>query len=222
VTDARILVCCATPVLCAGLAALLEQRIDPGEGTVTFATETTAAGVVAAAKSTSPDVTLVVSPVLTLTDLAELEVLAALSKVVLVAKAENTHRSIEGLRVGVRAVLPPDCSPEELVNVVTMVAAGDAMVMPGAARDGLARMPGGREATEFAVRVAGILTAREKEVLVLLAQGGSNVEIAEELSVSVPTVRSHVHHLLGKLGVASRGQAIAVAHEFGLVNALRK
>lgn len=125
------------------------------------------------------------------------------------AKAENTHRSIGGLRVGVRAVVSPDCSVGEFVHVVTMVGAGDAMVMPGAARDGLARVAPDDQTSDLAARMASALTAREKEVLAL------------KLSVAVATVRSHVHHLPGKLGVGSRGQAIAIAYEFGVVNAIR-
>jgi DNA-binding NarL/FixJ family response regulator len=210
-----ILVCCNTPIMCAGLKALLEPRFD-----VEVGTETTAGGAIARAKAASPDVTLVVAPLLTLEAPADLGRLAAYSKVVLVAKAENTHRSVEGLRLGVRAVLSPDCSVEELVHVVTMVMAGDAMVMPGAARGGLGQVPDDGT-SELASRMAGVLTAREKEVLFLLVRGSSNVEIAERLSVSMPTVRSHVHHVLRKLGVGSRGQAIAIAYETGLVNAIK-
>jgi DNA-binding NarL/FixJ family response regulator len=210
-----VLVCCDTPIMCAGLKALLEPRLG-----VEIGTETTAGGAIARARAVSPDVTLVIAPLLTLEMPADLGLLATLSKVILVAKAENTHRSVEGLRLGVRAVLSPDCSAEELVHVVTMVMAGDAMVMPGDARGGLGRTADDGT-SEVASRMAGILTAREKEVLFLLVRGSSNVEIAERLSVSMPTVRSHVHHVLRKLGVGSRGQAIAIAYETGLVNAIR-
>jgi DNA-binding NarL/FixJ family response regulator len=210
-----VLVCCETPIMCAGLKALLEPRLD-----VEIATETTAGGAIARAKAVSPDVTLVVAPLFTLEMRTELGLLAALSKVVLVAKAENTHRSVEGLRLGLRAVLPPDCSAEELIHVITMVMAGDTMVMPGSALGSLGQVPD-EGPSELASRMAGVLTAREKEVLFLLVRGSSNVEIAEKLSVSMPTVRSHVHHLLRKLGVGSRGQAIAIAYETGLVNAIK-
>jgi DNA-binding NarL/FixJ family response regulator len=210
-----LLVCCETPIMCAGLKALLEPKVD-----VEIDTETTSRGAIARAKAESPGVTLVVAPLLTLEDRTELGLLAALSKVVLVAKAENTHRSVEGLRIGLRAVLPPDCSADELVHVVTMVMAGDTMVMPGSALGGLGQVRD-EGPSELASRMAGVLTAREKEVLFLLVRGSSNVEIAEKLSVSMPTVRSHVHHLLRKLGVGSRGQAIAIAYETGLVNAIK-
>lgn len=210
----RLLVGCGTPIMCAGLKSLLEQRLD-----VAVSTETTEDGTIAAAKNTAPDVTLVVAPVLTLENPSELGVLAALSKTILVAKAENTPRSVEALRLGVRAVLSPDCSVDDLIHVVTMVMSGDTMVMPGAARSSLGQVFEGCT-SELASRMAGVLTAREKEVLLLLIRGNSNVEIADELSVSMTTVRSHVHHLLRKLGVGSRGQAIAIAYETGLVNAI--
>jgi DNA-binding NarL/FixJ family response regulator len=197
------------------MKVLLEQQLD-----VEVRTETTAGGAIAAAKAMAPDATLAVAPALTLENPGELAVLAAVSKLILVAKAENTHRSVEGLRLGARAILSPDCSVEELVQVVTMVLAGDAMVIPGAARGGLGQGPED-STSEVASRMAGALTTREKEVLFLLVCGSSNVEIAEQLSVSVPTVRSHVHHLLRKLGVGSRGQAVAIAYETGLVNAIK-
>ena len=211
----HLLVCCATPIACAGLKVLLEQRLD-----VEVSTETTGGGAIVAARTRAPDVTLAVAPALTMENPAELAVLASLSKLILVAKAENTHRSIDGLRLGARAVLSPDCSVEELIHVVTMVMAGDAMVMPGAARGGLGQGPND-STSELVSRMADALTAREKEVLFLLARGSSNVDIAEQLSVSIPTVRSHVHHLLRKLGVSSRGQAVAIAYETGLVNAIK-
>jgi DNA-binding CsgD family transcriptional regulator len=56
-----------------------------------------------------------------------------------------------------------------------------------------------------------------KEVLLLLGRGASNVEIARELSISITTVRTHVHNVLKKLGVGTRGQAVAVAYKSGLV-----
>lgn len=203
-------------MMCAGLKSLLEQRLD-----AEVMTETTGGGAVAAAKATPPDATLVVAPVLTMENTSELGVLSALSKVILVAKAENAHRSIEALRLGVRAVLAPASSADELIRVVTMVLEGDAMVMPGAARTSLDHI-GGSRTSEIATRIADALTAREKEVLLLLICGSSNIEIAEKLSVSMTTVRSHVHHLLRKLGVGSRGQAIAIAYKTGLVSEINQ
>ena len=134
----HLLVGCGTPIMCAGLKSLLEQRLD-----VEVSTETTEDGTVTAAKNTAPDATLVVAPVFSLENPSELGVLAALSKVILVAKAENTPRSIEALRLGVRAVLSPDCSVDDLIHVVTMVTSGDTMVMPGAARGNLGQAPEG-------------------------------------------------------------------------------
>lgn len=212
----HLLVCGQMPMMCAGLKALLEQRLDAKVGI-----ETTAASALRVAQEARPAATIVIAPALTIEHTSELAALAAVSKVILVAKAENTHRSVEALRVGVRAVLPPDGSGEELVHVVKMVIEGDTMVIPAAARGSLGRMPGSRP-SELALRMAQGLTAREKEVLLLLIGGKSNCEIAEKLSVSMTTVRSHVHHLLRKLGVGSRGQAVAVAYETGLVNEIRQ
>ncbi len=61
------------------------------------------------------------------------------------------------------------------------------------------------------------LTSREKEVILLLGRGASNVEIATELSISITTVRTHVHNVLKKFDVGTRGQAVAVAYASGLI-----
>lgn len=199
-----------------GLKALMHQELG---AEVHY--ETTACATLSAARRLAPEVVLVVAPVLTVTDTPELAAFAESSKVVLVTKAENTHRSIDALRAGVRAVLPPDTSADEFISVMRMVIEGDTMVIPMAARHSLGHVPGHRT-SELAPQMARRLTPREKEVLLLLTNGFSNAEIAEKLSVSMTTVRSHVHHLLRKLEVGSRGQAIAIAYETGLVNEIRR
>lgn len=211
----RVLVGSGTPLMCAGLKALLEQHLG-----AEVRCETTTEAALSAVRDLVPDVVLVVAPVLTIMHTSELASIAATSKVILVVK-ENTHRSVDALRVGVRAVLTSDASEEELLSVIRMIVQGDVLIMPAAGRKGLDRTPE-HCISEVAPQIARRLTAREKEVLLLLTNGNSNTEIAEKLSVSMTTVRSHVHHLLRKLGVGSRGQAIALAYETGLVHEIRR
>ena len=210
----RVLVCCEDAILGAGVRALLDQQPD-----ITVVGSTTGAESAAAAAREAPDVLVIVSPALTVEHKRELAALSADTKVILIAKAENAARSIEALRVGVQAVLAPGTSADELVLVVRTVSAGGAMVMPKEARPSLHHLSD-QVAAAPSTSLASTLTPRESEVIVLLAQGKSNTEIAEKLSVSTATVRSHVHHLLRKLGVGTRAQAVAVAYESGLISAI--
>lgn len=212
----RVLVCCDESIMGAGLRALLDQQPDIAVTGYTSGAEATAV-----VNETLPDVTIVVTPALTMEHKRELSELAGLTKVVLLAKADNAHRSIEALRMGVRAVLAPDTSADEMIHVVRTVSAGGTMVIPEAARESLDRVPD-QHHSELASRVVAALTRREAEVMLLLTQGKSNAEIAEKLSVTMATVRSHVHHLLRKLGAGTRAQAVAIAYETGLIAAISR
>jgi DNA-binding NarL/FixJ family response regulator len=111
---------------------------------------------------------------------------------------------------GFCGVLSTDGSPRELLHAIQLVAAGDACVAPAAVRallEASRAEPSGRERPHGGGFQA--LTPREREVLRLLTRGRSNKEIADELSLSDATVRSHMHHLLTKLGLQNRTQAVA-------------
>lgn len=213
----RLLVCCDNPLMSAGFQAFLVRQPD-----IEVTSVANGSDVLDAAKKETPDVTLVAAPALTMDDRYELAELAALTKVILIALPENVYRSVEAIRAGVRAVLSPDSSVEELVHVLRIVSEGDTIAMPVAARHGLGCAADENSPSELIAQLAERLTPRESEVLLLLAQGKSNAEIAAELSVSTPTVRSHVHHLLRKLNVGTRAQAVAVAYETGLIRRLSR
>jgi DNA-binding NarL/FixJ family response regulator len=123
----------------------------------------------------------------------------------------------EALRAGASGFLLKDRPPEELVNALRVVAAGEALNAPRVTR---------RRIEEFARRPAaprtpaGLaeLTDRERDVLVLMARGRSNAEIAGELFVAETTVKTHVGHVLSKLRLRDRAQAVVVAYESGLVH----
>ncbi|WP_405652734.1 response regulator transcription factor [Streptomyces sp. RK9] len=207
----RVLVCCDESIMSAAMRALLDQQ--PDFEVLGFTTGRESAAAVA---ELTPHVMIVVAPALGLDDSSELAELAALTKIVLIAKAESAHRSVEALCVGVRAVLAPDSSADDLIHVLRTVSAGASMVMPAAARRSLQGLPQQGRSCGTGRRAAD-LTPRESEVIVLLAQGKSNAEVAEKLSVSLATVRSHVHHVLRKMGVSTRAQAVAIAYETGLM-----
>jgi DNA-binding NarL/FixJ family response regulator len=122
----------------------------------------------------------------------------------------------EALRAGASGFLLKDRPPEELVAAVRIVASGDALLAPSVTRR-LIEEFAGRPAAPVPTRELGELTEREREVLVLLGRGLSNGEIAERLFVAETTVKTHVGHVLQKLGLRDRAQAVVVAYESGLI-----
>jgi DNA-binding NarL/FixJ family response regulator len=124
------------------------------------------------------------------------------------------------LRAGASGFLLKDVTPEQLVASVKLVAAGDALLAPSITRRLVERFAAPAADAAPAPKVAAemeTLTVREREVLVLMARGLSNAELAERLIVSEATVKTHVARILGKLGLRDRVQAVVLAYETGLV-----
>ncbi|GAA4908332.1 LuxR family two component transcriptional regulator [Actinomycetospora succinea] len=125
----------------------------------------------------------------------------------------------EALRAGASGFLLKDAPADELVRAVRVVAGGDALLAPSITR---------RLVAEFASRAVparsvparlDVLTAREREVLVLVARGMSNAEIAAHLVLAEQTVKTHVGRILTKLDLRDRVQAVVLAYETGVVTA---
>ena len=123
----------------------------------------------------------------------------------------------DALRAGASGFLLKDVTAERLIDAVRVIAAGDGLLAPGVTR---------RLISEFAQRPTNEpqplpalqeLTPRETQVLQLVAEGLSNPEIATRLVVSEETVKTHVSHILSKLGLRDRTQAVVAAYETGLV-----
>jgi DNA-binding NarL/FixJ family response regulator len=123
----------------------------------------------------------------------------------------------EALRAGASGFLLKDVTRDELVGAVRVVARGDALLAPNVTRRLIAEFA--RLGTGTAPTSAGLdaLTARERDVLELIARGLTNAEIAQRLIVGEATVKSHVAHVLQKLAVRDRTQAVIAAYESGLV-----
>ena len=124
---------------------------------------------------------------------------------------------VEALRNGASGFLLKDATPEDLVNAVRSVAAGDAALSPSVARKVLELARPRASAPPSSPRALEELSAREREVLLELAKGLSNQEIAGRLYLSEPTVKTHVSHILAKLGLRDRVQAVVFAYDLGLV-----
>jgi DNA-binding NarL/FixJ family response regulator len=141
----------------------------------------------------------------------------AAPKVVMLTTFDLDEYVYEALRAGASGFLLKDSPRADLVSAVRAAAAGNALLAPSVTRrliEAFARRP--PETMPSPTRLAS-LTAREREVLVLLARGGSNTEIAAALFVSEATVKTHVGNLLAKLGLRDRVQAVILAYETGIV-----
>jgi len=120
----------------------------------------------------------------------------------------------EALRAGASGFVLKDDPPEQLIAAVRTVAAGDALLSPAATRNVIA--PFTRRRRPVRPPALHTLTARESDVLRLLADGLSNAEIGRELFISDTTVKTHVTRVLQKLEVRDRAQAIVLAYQSGL------
>jgi DNA-binding NarL/FixJ family response regulator len=125
---------------------------------------------------------------------------------------ENIYRA---LRAGASGFLLKGARPAELAEAIRIVAAGDALLAPSVTR----RLVEHVVSAGLAVPARGTpeLTPREREVLVLVARGLSNAEIADRLVLAEQTVKTHVSHVFTKLGLRDRAQAVVHAYETGLV-----
>ncbi|QDP97816.1 response regulator transcription factor [Microlunatus elymi] len=126
----------------------------------------------------------------------------------------------DALAAGASGFLLKDVKADQLVDAIRTVHAGDALLAPTVTRRLIGRLVAARPPRSGSTtrsELAARLTEREQEVLVLIARGLSNAEIARALVVSGATVKTHVGHVFAKLGVHARSQAVIAAYESGLV-----
>ena len=139
--------------------------------------------------------------------------------VVVLTTFDADDHVVRAIAAGADGFLLKDTPPGDIVSAIRTVAAGDAMLSPSATRSLVSRLRGmtaNDRVTQAADRLT-VLTERELEVAVCVGRGLSNSEIASELYLSIPTVKSHVSRLLTKLGSTNRVQVAMVVHDAGLV-----
>jgi DNA-binding NarL/FixJ family response regulator len=141
------------------------------------------------------------------------------SRVIMLTTFDVDEYVYTALRVGASGFLLKDVSPEQLVAAVRLVATGDALLAPSITRRLVERFarPAAAPLPAPSVPELSTLTAREREVLVLMARGLSNAELAERLTLSEATVKTHVARILSKLELRDRVQAVVLAYEMGVV-----
>jgi DNA-binding NarL/FixJ family response regulator len=146
------------------------------------------------------------------------------ARVLILTTFDLDEYAFAGLRAGASGFLLKDVPPAELIGAIRVVARGDAVVSPRVTRrllDTFAQqLPGTEPGPQGGIELDE-LTDREREVLVEMAEGLSNAEIAEHLFVSEATVKSHVGKILTKLGLRDRVQAAVFAFQVGLVKPSR-
>jgi DNA-binding NarL/FixJ family response regulator len=171
------------------------------------------------AASLRPDVVLmdVRMPVLDGVEATKLITEAATSKVLVMTTFDLDEYALTALRNGASGFLLKDTPPDQLIAALRSVASGDAVVSPSVTKRLLARFLGSGTGPLRDTSTLDVLTEREREVLVLIAQGLSNTEIARKLFLSEATVKTHVGRVLAKLELRDRVQAVVLAYETGLV-----
>lgn len=140
------------------------------------------------------------------------------TKVLILTMFDLDEYLFAALRAGASGFLLKDTPPDELIDAVRLIAAGESLLGPSATRrimEEFARLPAAA-ASGSPVRLEG-LTPREHEVLVAVARGRSNAEIAETLFMSHATVKTHVSRLLTKLHARDRTQLVMLAYEAGVI-----
>jgi len=138
-------------------------------------------------------------------------------RVLLLTTFDADEYIFEGLRAGASGFLLKDLPPEQLCWAVRSIAAGNALIDPAVTRRLILRFAAAARATGETPAPLKELTARELDVLRLLARGRSNAEISQELVVEESTVKSHVGRILMKLGLRDRVQAVVLAYECGFI-----
>jgi DNA-binding NarL/FixJ family response regulator len=192
---------------------------------------------VAAARELRPDVILmdVQMPVMDGIEATRIVVEADLGRVVILTTFDRDDYLFDALRAGASGFLLKNAEPEQLVDAVRSVAGGHALLAPEVTTRVIAAMvspssAAGAAATRGSGPVSltanatvgsheqlARLTDREREVLVLMAQGRSNAEIARELFLGEATVKTHVSNCFAKLHLRDRVQAVVLAYETGLI-----
>jgi DNA-binding NarL/FixJ family response regulator len=215
----RVLLADDQPLVRAGLRALLEGQIDmevvgeAGDGEEA----------VAIARDTHPDVLIAdismpgVTGVEATRRIVADERLSGL-KVIILTTYETEENIFDALRAGASGFLLKDFDPVDLLRAIRIVAAGDALLSPSVTRRLIADFASRPETARTTPRELQWLTAREREVMSLVAAGLSNEEIADRLVISPATAKTHVSRTMRKLGAHDRAQLVVLAYETGLVS----
>jgi len=164
-----------------------------------------------------PDVVLMDVRMPRLDGIAATRQIVSATRVVILTTFELDEYVFDALAAGASAFLLKAAPPEDLIKAIRVVAQGDALLAPSVTKRLIEEFAKRPEPTNKKPKELSTLTEREQEVLKEVARGLTNAEIATKLHVSETTVKTHVAHLLDKLELRDRVQAVILAYEAGLV-----
>lgn len=141
------------------------------------------------------------------------------ARVLILTTFELDEYVYEALKAGASGFLLKDTPPEDLLEAITVIAAGNALLAPSVTKTLIAEFASRSTHRYQNTKLLATVTPREQEVLVLVARGRSNAEIAEELHMSAATAKTHVSRILTKLAARDRAQLVVMAYESGLATA---
>jgi DNA-binding NarL/FixJ family response regulator len=141
------------------------------------------------------------------------------ARVLILTTFELDEYVYEALKAGASGFLLKDTPPEDLLEAITVIAAGNALLAPSVTKTLIAEFASRSTHRYQNTKLLASVTPREQEVLVLVARGRSNAEIAEELHMSAATAKTHVSRILTKLAARDRAQLVVMAYESGLATA---
>jgi DNA-binding NarL/FixJ family response regulator len=215
----RVLICDELPVVRGGLSVLLDSAPD------IEVIETTGNGMEAImmTRTLRPDV---VVTDLKLDGMPGLEMIRRIHKepldppprVVVFATCDDDETMSDVLHAGASGLLGKDASPADLVSAIRMVARGQTMLAPGVAQRLVDWFRERRGPAEMLLQpIVTSLTPRERQIMLLIARGLSTDEIADDLTIGVATVRTHIYRVRCKLGARDRAQLVSFAYRSGLM-----
>lgn len=146
---------------------------------------------------------------------AHTEINTAVPRIIMLTTFDIDDYVFDAIRAGASGFLLKDAVPDELAEAVRIVASGDGLLAPSVTRRVIEHFAAGPRSSN--AQALPELTDREREILVLVARGETNTEVAESLCIAVQTVKTHVSRILYKLDARDRAQAVIAAYESGLV-----
>jgi DNA-binding NarL/FixJ family response regulator len=213
--DTRVLIACGESLRRAGYRAVL----DGARGVSVSGEATTGREAVQLARELLPDAVVID---ICIADHDCIETTGRLSAdpgvpVIVLSPLEDDERIFGALRAGATGVLSKDSNPADVIRAIEVATRGDAVLSPGLTRRLIAELVSRPEPSRPSGTLLEALTAREREVVALVAMGLSNDEIAERLVVSSATARTHVSRAMVKLRARDRAQLVVFAYESGLL-----
>ena len=215
----RVLIVDDQSMIRAGFAALLDAQ----EGISVVGTAEDGLGITDIVRRTQPHVVLMDIRMPKVNGLDAARAIFATPgegpKVIMLTTFDADEYVFTALRIGASGFLLKDSPPEELVQAVRVVADGEALLSPKVTRALIADYASRPSAPAKEAPLLGQLTEREREVMIQVARGRSNAEIADDLFLAEQTVKTHVSRILTKLTLRDRTQMVVAAYESGLVRA---